>query len=64
MGAQDILSDVLILSTNEFSWLLQEVERRVKSLELLLGSLSEEERKRVSRAVTLDCLETLKKGRL
>ena len=40
---------LLKLSKEEFVWIRQEVNRRIKSIEHLLGGLSVEERKRAAR---------------
>ena len=64
MGVQELPAGVLSLSAVELRWLLQERERRLKSLELLLGGLSAEEHRRATDRVIRDCLKTLRKERL
>ena len=47
---------VLKLTKEEFAWLQQEVNRRIKSIEHLLGGLSVEERKRAAKHAINECM--------
>jgi len=55
--------DGLILTASDVRWIVREIDREFTTLELLLGDLSYEERKRLSVVVVERCLKTLRKGR-
>jgi len=54
---------VLVLTAVEFRWIRQEVDRQIQSLDILLGGISDEERRTASRKIVDGCMEKLRKGR-
>ena len=56
-------SELTILTDSELSWLMQEVSRATATLHILLGSLTEEESKRIRANVVRRGLATLRKER-
>jgi len=63
VGTSDLNDEVFALTKKELSWVFQEVDREVSSLDLLLGGLTNEERKRIRKNVIDRCMITLRKGR-
>ena len=56
-------SELTVLTDSELCWLMQEVSRATATLHLLLGSLTEEESKRIRANVVKRGLATLRRGR-
>ena len=54
---------VLALTATELSWVVEEVDRELSALRILLGGLSEEERKRARKGIVERCMGILCKGR-
>ena len=54
---------VVALSKSELAWVEQEVARATRSIELLLGTLTEKERRVICKNVVKRCLAVLRKER-
>jgi len=57
------MKELQALTQTELSWLLQELERRLTTLDSLLGGLTQEEYRRSKAKVIEECLEKIRKNR-